>query len=995
MAVLAGVWLPAGMVKADSLAKADQAVSAGQNAGKAILSIETDRTQYSGTEPIRVTVKAANNLDCSMSHITVNTDVPEGYATEQGEQGQWVCRMNDISAGETGESTTLLVKRLSESPEAGTDPGVSPSENGGTKPEAGAPSLGKGRAAQTGDGSYRGFLCEAGTLGACFAVAVILWKSRKNRKDCLGILLPFLTAGIAVSCLYMPVRATGADEGTLVEHTEQAGKTIWIDGEEVELKAVMTYRTNEEKKEQTGDLSYEGYHLEWEDLFESDSLNRDDWNVEQHEPGWVNNERQAYVDSPQNIYIENGNLVLKPVEIRNEDGSKSYTSGRVNTQNKHDFKYGLFEARAKVPRGKGFLPAFWMMPTNENLYGQWPRCGEIDIMEVLGNRTDTSYGTIHYGNPHSESQGKYTPDTGDFADEYHVFTAEWEPGRIRWYVDGKLIHTENKWYSATEGQGEITYPAPFDQPFYMILNLAVGGNWPGDPDETTDIRNSAYYIDYVRVYQKDHYDENVKKLTEQVILREPDENGNYIINGDFAADEDLTDGESWKFLTALGGAANAKIGDGRIGIYTDNEGTADYSVQLVQPNIPMKQGGVYRLSFEASADADRAMKVNVSAPDRSFRRYLSDTEVRLTPEEQKYVFEFTMTDRDDANARVEFNMGAGGSTETIRISHVVLQKIDQISLTDRKKGVLADGNYVYNGQFQEGEDRLKYWDVLRSEGAQVTVTNTDNVRRLCVYAPAGTTAQNPVTVIQKDTALLPDGAYAVSFAAEGEAGKKIHIKIAGQSHISELSGSEEKYAYSLKVDKEPSDSDVAFIFEEPGVYYVDEVRVEEDRLIKNGSFDAGFSGYDPYVDSSISAGVSYVIDGLQEDNAADFTIGDTGDAAWKIQLKQNNVRLEKGQWYRLSLSAKASIPRKLMFALQKDGTTDNDWTPYAGEKIVDLGKEYDQYEILFQMKGDTDPKAVLSISMGAVAGIRITEKHRVCIDQIRLEKIDADMVSAE
>ena len=108
-------------------------------------------------------------------------------------------------------------------------------------------------------------------------------------------------------------------------------------------------------------LSYEGYTLRWQDEFDGAELNRDDWNVELHEPGWVNNELQSYVDSPENIYLEDGKLVLKPVETKNADGTVSYTSGRVNTQNKHDFKYGIFEARAKVPAGQGFLPAFWKM----------------------------------------------------------------------------------------------------------------------------------------------------------------------------------------------------------------------------------------------------------------------------------------------------------------------------------------------------------------------------------------------------------------------------------------------------------------------------------------------------------------------------------------------------------------------------------------------------------------------------------------------------------
>ena len=401
------------------------------------------------------------------------------------------------------------------------------------------------------------------------------------------------------------------------------------------------------------------------------------------------------------------------------------------------------------------------------------------------------------------------------------------------------------------------------------------------------------------------------------------------------------------------------------------------------------------------------MKVGVSAPDRSFRRYLEDTVVNLTPEKQTYTFEFTMTDSDDANGRLEFNMGAAGSTAGIRISNVSLKKIDEIEITEGDKGILADGNYVYNGSFQEGEGRLGYWDVSKSSGAEVSVTNEDNIRRLMVNAPEGTSADHPVIVSQSDLALSAGGTYAMSFTAEGEPGKNITIEAAGQEYSAEMNGTEQEYDYKLTLDAEPEDTDLAFIFKEPGLYYLDNVRIEEDSLIepglyyldnvrieedsliKNGSFNAGFSGYEPYVDSSISSDVTYVVDSLNEDNAADFSINNTGDAAWKIQLKQNNVELEKEQWYRLSLDAKASIPRKLMFAIQRDGTSDDDWTPYSGEKIVDLGTDYNTYEIVFQMTGETDPKAVLSISMGAVDGIRITENHRICIDNINLEKIDA------
>lgn len=739
--------------------------------------------------------------------------------------------------------------------------------------------------------------------------------------------------------------------------------------------------------------THKGYTLKWEEQFDGTSLNRDDWNVELHAPGWVNNELQEYVDSEDNIYVKDGNLVLKPIKTVGSDGTVSYTSGRVNTQNKHNFKYGLFEARVKVPAGQGFLPAFWMMPANENLYGQWPRCGEIDIMEVLGHETNTSYGTIHYGNPHSESQGKYTLGSGNFSDEYHVFSVEWEPGKIKWYVDGKVIHTENDWYSATVGQGEITYPAPFDQPFYIILNLAVGGDWPGNPDSTTDIEKAAYMIDYVKVYQKGSYDENVKKPVKEVILRDPDKDGNYVNNGKFSVSESLTDEKDWKFLTTLGGEAQASIQDGQIAISTTEEGTADYSVQLVQPDLPMKRGATYKLRFDAYADAARTMKVDISAPDRGYKRYMNDTTVDLTTSSQTFEYTFKMTDKDDANGRLEYNLGNAGSKAAVHISNVSLVKIAESTEEElNQKTVLTDGNYVYNGYFQEGEDRKVYWDIDNKIDAKVTVTNIDNIRRLKIEVPEGAAARavsqdRYVRISQSGLALAAGGQYAMSFKAEGPDSKTISVTAAGKAFSAALTGEEKEYSYKFTTDNPLTDKSIVFQFDQPGTYYLDEVRIVEDSLIKNGDFSAGMAGYEPYVDSSADA--TYVVDSLTEDNAMDFTINNTGDQAWKIQLKQNGIELEKGQWYKLSFDAKSDIARKLMFAIQRDGSADDDWTPYSGEKKVDLGAVYQKYELVFRMASETDLKSVLSISMGAVDGVQITQKHRICIDNIVLEKTEA------
>jgi len=304
----------------------------------------------------------------------------------------------------------------------------------------------------------------------------------------------------------------------------------------------------------------EGYTLLWNDEFNGDTLNEEIWNMELREPGWTNNELQQYTDSADNIFVRDGRVVLKAIKTTDEAGNDFYTSGKIQTQNKQDFMYGKVVVRAKVPKGQGLWPAIWMMPTDESYYGQWPKCGEIDIMEVLCSETSIAYGTVHYGEPHAEQQGIYTLEGESFSDDFHEFSVEWEPGEMRWYIDGNHYLTVNDWFSAVQGEDEKEYPAPFNQTFFVQLNLAVGGNWPGNPDETTDFEKAEFEIDYVRVYQKPEYDTNVTKPAKE--FREPLADGNLIYNGDFAENENLADEENWYFLLFEGGDGEAKIEDG-------------------------------------------------------------------------------------------------------------------------------------------------------------------------------------------------------------------------------------------------------------------------------------------------------------------------------------------------------------------------------------------------------------------------------------------------
>lgn len=468
--------------------------------------------------------------------------------------------------------------------------------------------------------------------------------------------------------------ASASTETKQEEPAETAQVQETVEEETAEVAEPETRKAFVGPDEDTSEYDIDGYNLLWHDEFEGDSLNEDIWTREVREVGWTNNELQAYVDSEENVFVRGGNLVLKAIE-KEEGGKKTYTSGKVNSQNKAEFQYGKVVARAKVPEGKGLWPAIWMMPNDEGFYGQWPKCGEIDIMEVLGDNLAKSYATIHYGEPHAEQQGTYNITNvlkeGNLNTEFHDYSVEWEPGEMRFYVNDRLILTVNDWFTAVKGEDEKPYPAPFNQPFFVQMNLAVGGDWPGDPDEKTDFDKAELVVDYVRVYQKDSYDMNVKKPEKN--YREPNEDGNYINNGDFATELDKK--KDWTFYKDKGGDGSASVENGEIAIATTAEGTEDYAVQLFQADIPQIRGHKYRITFDMRADEERKAIVCVSAPTAGWIRYFPDTEFDVSTDMETYTFEYEMTEKDDNNGRLEFNLGNRGSMATVYITNVRLEEI--------------------------------------------------------------------------------------------------------------------------------------------------------------------------------------------------------------------------------------------------------------------------------------------------------------------------------
>ncbi|MGY5450401.1 glycoside hydrolase family 16 protein [Agarivorans sp. MS3-6] len=280
----------------------------------------------------------------------------------------------------------------------------------------------------------------------------------------------------------------------------------------------------------------DSWKLIWSDEFDGDEIDTRKWGWEQNCWGGGNNEQQCYTKRKANSFVEDGKLhiVAKRGNFTgpdNPDGKKGlnktlpYTSARLRTLNKGDWKYGRFEVRAKLPEGQGTWPAIWMLPTDW-VYGGWAASGEIDIMEAVNLKTSSDekgsigqpesrvHGTLHFGkkwpdNAHT-GQGAKLPNGINPADDYHTYAIEWEEGEIRWYVDNIHFATQkdNGWYSQYEKDGELitaTEPgAPFNQKFHLLLNLAVGGNWAAKANEhgiDESVFPQALSVDYVRVYR--------------------------------------------------------------------------------------------------------------------------------------------------------------------------------------------------------------------------------------------------------------------------------------------------------------------------------------------------------------------------------------------------------------------------------------------------------------------------------------------------------------
>lgn len=558
------------------------------------------------------------------------------------------------------------------------------------------------------------------------------------------------------------------------------------------------------------DRSDEGYTLVWNDEFDGETLDSAKWTYmygtgEQYGlDGWGNSEQQYYTDREENLKVEDGKLKITAIKEETNYEGMPYTSARIRTMANDEealfaTTYGRIEARIKMPVGEGLWPAFWMLPVDPSIYNQWAASGEIDIMEARGRLPGEIGGTLHYGKnwPGNVYTGEeYYFEEGTDISDFHVYSLEWEPGEIRWYVDEECYYTMNKWYSQGPGAAaEYTSPAPFDVPFYILLNMAVGGTFDSEANLDNAEFPATMEVDFVRVYEKEG---ELKPYAASVDNRNTVayekyaasyETGEFIVDPAFETmnteaikDTDkgiVADSKDWHFAVGnFGGAATASVeeidGTSFAKIDITNGGNQTYSVQLIQ-HLPIIEGYTYELTFDAKADTDMSIVASPSGDgDNGWAKY-SSFGASLTTELQNFKYTFTMKTASDPTARLEFNLGS--NVGTVWIGNVQVKVTDGGVNMDKAKKPLYGGNVVYNGTFDQGEQRLVYWYLEDVEAVVPDYVLDENGNKDFGRMVELTATGASPKLYQTGTQLVAQKNYLLSFEVKGKTDVPVTVEI--------------------------------------------------------------------------------------------------------------------------------------------------------------------------------------------------------------------------
>ena len=736
--------------------------------------------------------------------------------------------------------------------------------------------------------------------------------------------------------------------------------------------------------------------------------------------GWGNNEQQYY--KPDNIAVENGMLTITAKE-ENIEG-KPYTSGKLYTEPTFSQTYGKFEAKMKLPAGEGLWPAFWMMPETDE-YGVWAASGELDIMEARGRLLDEVGGAIHYGRnwPNNKFAAKeYHFPSGQNITDFHVYGVEWEPGEIRWYVDGELYQTINNWDSwGADQPAKFAFPAPFDKPFFMILNLAVGGNYDGGRVPSSSMMPAEMVVDYVRVYEL--FGRPYRTVVEPSVEVEPISipfkeaiNGNYVHDPAYqntittiTEPEQQLNESNWNFV-----AVNTFAGDGDISVDILDSvpfaktnvtamGNAPHSIQLIQ-NVTVGKGRWYKLSFDAKSSENRTITVKIGGGEnRGWSVYSDNLDASLSADLQSYEMLFQMTADTDKLARLEFNMGLNNNP--VWIGNVMLEEVTALDPYNESanKEPLANGNHIYNGSFDLGYiHRMTFWQ-LKNSGNAVAAAYVDSVQReLKVDVVTPGDQADDIAYSQEGVSLISDNEYKLSFKARASEARTIVAGLFTQDGTAyetpqsvTLTSDMETYELVINVGEvtETSGQLKFLLGGMGGQIYIDDVnliRLTDHNVgglpltlqfpLKNGDFTNGLTNWTTHVQGFYD-GWDHVTKSEVINDELSYYVSSTGNNPWDVMLSQGDLQLKSNQTYTVSLDLKSSVARDVEVVLE-----DSTYQRYLSER-VSLSSEWETYS--FEIPMQADATVAFKLLLGKLEQAALMEAHNVVVDNVRVEVKEA------
>lgn len=825
------------------------------------------------------------------------------------------------------------------------------------------------------------------------------------------------------------VTAAGIKSTIAVNHTNASGGGGSSGGDDDGSSGGGNPPGTEDKPEDTVDQTK--WKLAWSDEFDGNQVDPIKWT---YNNGFLNLNQEKQVYQSDNATVANG---LLTITARKEDTTidgvtHQYTSTRMVSKGRYAQKYGKIEVRAKLPLGKSLWPAIWMLPENDEYTG-WPSSGEIDIMESKGSVPNQVWGTLHYGEKtpnNSQSGSSYTFPEGEGIDGFHTYGIEWQPGEIRWYVDGKLYQTQDNWFTVDPDTGErYAFPAPFDKEFHMILNLAVGGWYDGvgtnlevDPSIFEGNKEHAMQVDYVRFYEsKDgNYpealdpDSKIPELPQDA--RKPLADGNLIYDSSFESygikdnkEGDLSFGEGWNLLykDSFGGKAVATVeplnGVPFAKIVIHDQGNQDYSIQMIQQTT-VGRGRTYKLSFDAKAEDNRKIQFKVGGGEARGYAVYSDTYIENLDTEVKHIEKtFVMKNNTDTSARLEFNVGL--DLNDVWIGNVKLEEVESAPVVqdfNTPKTPLKNGSLVYNGAFDKGKlDRLTYWNLEEQNGAVATMNVPEATRDLHIQVSEGGLNLNDITLDQRGLKLGENASYTVIFSGKAEKPQTLKVKLLGEDgkttyaeHTVELTTTKQKYEFVLQGQGTSTNTGrLAFEMGSVGqtTIVLDDISVVETRQdfsdvnilpLKNGDFSKGSEDWNGLFIEGGKGEVTF-------DGEAKFAITDLGANPWSVMLAQNDVPFSAGVKYIISFEAASELPRDMLVKTEQEGT----WRAFF-EKTVNLTPEKKKYSFEYTMPADGDLKLGFKFLMGATAGAP-EGAHAVTIDNIVCEVKDGLILKSE